>query len=69
MIGIEVDYNYHTRKGNPRTVTGKVVDAKKFMGHIARIDDPEYIRDGYKYKIKPLDGSRAIWTQAFPLKD
>ena len=67
QLGKEVDYNFK-RKGIKTTIRGIVVDAKKFAGHISNVNDPSVRLDGYQLKIKPIDGSRAIWTTAFPIE-
>lgn len=65
----------YTAEGNgrrkPKKVTGIVVDAKLVPGtRIVHMDNPKDPgRRAFKFKIKPTDGSRAIWTMAFPVDE
>jgi len=62
-IGDEVRYDYELKTtGEERSVIGKITAIEG--GHVIRDIRTGERFDAFRLRIKPNDGSRAIWTQA-----
>ncbi|QHD50005.1 hypothetical protein [Vreelandella aquamarina] len=60
-IGDEVIYDYELKTtGEKRSVTGKITAIED--GHVIRDIHTGERWPGFRLRIKPNDGSRAIWT-------
>ena len=68
LIGKEIEYTKCGPDNERKTILGKVIEARLSPARLSKRDCPEKSIPGYQFKIKPLNGGRAFWSDTMAQK-
>lgn len=69
QIGCHQRYTLYNPDDTVKTVVEGIVDKYELSGKVILDTKTGEVWPAYYLRIKPLDGSRAVWTKAFPFKE